>query len=59
MGASVTRLERDPAAVLRDVLNELVTVETARDVYRVAFAPGDPPTVDVAATGRLRAAPGR
>jgi N-methylhydantoinase B len=46
--------ERDPQKVLDDVINEFVTPETARDVYRVAITPGDPPTVDVAATAHLR-----
>jgi len=32
--------ERDPQAVLEDVyINELVTIETARDVYKVAIDP--------------------
>jgi N-methylhydantoinase B len=48
--------ERDPAAVLSDVIDELVTIDTARDVYRVAIVPGDPPLIDEAGTARLRAA---
>jgi N-methylhydantoinase B len=44
--------ERDPEAVRRDVLDELVSREQARDVYRVALTKeGD---VDEAETGRLR-----
>lgn len=48
--------ERDPQAVLDDVfVHELVTLETARDVYKVAI---DPSTrqVDKAETAKLRAA---
>jgi N-methylhydantoinase B len=43
--------ERDPAAVLRDVLEEKVSPERARDVYRVAIAGRE---VDEAATRELR-----
>lgn len=45
--------ERDPAAVAEDVRNELVSVEFAREVYKVAV---DPVTfaVDEAATKALR-----
>jgi len=46
--------ERDPQAVLEDVLNELVTLETARDVYRVAIEPTTM-EVDHQATRALRA----
>jgi N-methylhydantoinase B len=38
-GAWGPALERDPAAVLDDVLNELVSVERARDVYGVVIDP--------------------
>jgi N-methylhydantoinase B len=48
--------EREPEKVLSDVLNEYVTLETARDVYRVAIVPGDPPTLDEAGTATLRGA---
>jgi N-methylhydantoinase B len=47
-------LERDPARVLRDVTNELVSVESARDDYGVAVDPATL-TVDQAATARRRA----
>jgi N-methylhydantoinase B len=46
--------EREPEKVLHDVINEYVTLETARDVYRVAIVPGDPPTLDAEATAKLR-----
>ena len=44
--------ERDPASVLRDVLEEKVSVERARDVYGVAVAER---RLDEAATEALRA----
>jgi N-methylhydantoinase B len=44
--------ERDPQHVLRDVLQGKVSLERARDVYRVGIAGGE---VDAAATGALRA----
>jgi N-methylhydantoinase B len=44
--------ERDPSAVLRDVLEGKVALERARDVYRVAIGGG---VVDEAATAELRA----
>ena len=44
--------ERDPERVLRDVLEEKVSVERARDVYRVAVAGRE---LDLAATAELRA----
>jgi N-methylhydantoinase B len=47
-------LERDPARVLRDVTNELVSVESARDDYGVVVDPATL-TVDQAATARRRA----
>ena len=46
--------ERDPAAVLEDVLNELVTLVTAANVYRVAIDP-ETMTIDRQETQRLRA----
>jgi N-methylhydantoinase B/oxoprolinase/acetone carboxylase alpha subunit len=53
-GAGVGRPEdRDPEAVLEDVVNELVSVEMAREVYKVAI---DPRTlaIDLSATEKLR-----
>ncbi len=49
--------ERDPGAVLRDVLEARISAERARDAYRVEVdvASG---TVDVARTAALRSAPG-
>jgi N-methylhydantoinase B len=44
--------ERDPDRVLRDVLEEKVSVERARDLYRVAVSGRE---LDVAATAELRA----
>jgi N-methylhydantoinase B len=49
-------LERDPSAVLEDVIDEMTSVGYAREVYGVAIVPGDPPTLDAAETARLRAA---
>lgn len=49
---------RDPQAVADDVRDELLSVETAAEVYRVAVVRGDIPgqyLVDEAATARLRA----
>ena len=43
--------ERDPERVLRDVLEEKVSVERARDLYRVAVSGRE---LDVAATAGLR-----
>ena len=43
--------ERDPERVLRDVLEEKVSVERARDVYRVAVSGRE---LDAAATAELR-----
>ncbi|MEZ5076084.1 MAG: hydantoinase B/oxoprolinase family protein [Solirubrobacterales bacterium] len=48
-------LERDPHAVLVDVLDELITVAEAGEDYGVAIDPGTL-TVDEAATRELRAA---
>ena len=47
-------LERDPAAVLKDVINEFVTIEAARKTYGVAIDP-DSMTVDLDATRAMRA----
>jgi N-methylhydantoinase B len=46
-------VERDPEAVLKDVINDYVSVESARNDYKVII---DPETlrVDIAATERLR-----
>jgi N-methylhydantoinase B len=46
--------ERDPEAVLRDVRNELVTIEMARDVYQVVIDP-EPLKINREETARLRA----
>jgi N-methylhydantoinase B len=48
-------LERDPARVLEDVRAELITRETARDIYGVVLALGKL-EVDIASTAALRAA---
>jgi N-methylhydantoinase B len=45
---------RDPAAVLRDVLDGVVSPRQALETYGVVLA-GDPPGVDVAGTTALRA----
>ena len=45
---------RDVAAVLRDVIEEKMSVAHARDAYGVAVA-GSPPEVDAAGTAALRA----
>jgi N-methylhydantoinase B len=47
-------LERDPAAVLRDVTNEVVTIEAARETYGVVIASAEA-GVDAGATRALRA----
>jgi N-methylhydantoinase B len=46
-------LDRDPARVLRDVLNRWVSEEFAHDVYGVVLA-ADGESVDTAATERRR-----
>jgi N-methylhydantoinase B len=46
-------LQRDPQAVLRDVLDGVVSLHKAREVYGVALS-GDPLRVDPAATATLR-----
>jgi N-methylhydantoinase B len=48
--------ERDPARVLRDVINEVTSIDYARDVYFVAIDPATM-TVDEIATRDLRAGP--
>ncbi|MGE3783913.1 MAG: hydantoinase B/oxoprolinase family protein, partial [Alphaproteobacteria bacterium] len=48
-------LERDPALVLRDVLNEFVSRDAARRDYGVVLT-RDPPAVDETATAALREA---
>jgi N-methylhydantoinase B len=47
--------ERDPAAVLEDVIDGNVSVARALSDYGVVIAPGLPLTVDLAATERRRA----
>ncbi len=49
---------RDPAKVLEDVIDEMTSIDYAREVYGVVVLPGDPPTLDPAATRALRAARG-
>ncbi len=46
--------ERDPEAVKMDVKNELVSLDAAREIYKVVL---DPATleIDPAKTGKLRA----
>jgi N-methylhydantoinase B len=46
-------LERDPAAVLADVVEQKMSLAHARDAYAVVIA-GTPPAIDEAATGALR-----
>jgi N-methylhydantoinase B len=46
--------ERDPQAVLADVLEDKMSIEHARDAYGVVIA-GEPPVVDQEATRGLRA----
>jgi N-methylhydantoinase B len=48
-------LDRDPADVLADVIEEKVSLGHARDAYGVVVLPGRPPCVDDAATQALRA----
>jgi N-methylhydantoinase B len=55
-GAGVGRpQERDPEAVLMDVVNELVSVSMARDVYKVVVD-AETLQVDLEATQKLRSA---
>ena len=46
-------MERDPALVLRDVLNEFISERAARDDYGVVLN-SSPLIVDAAATAALR-----
>jgi N-methylhydantoinase B/oxoprolinase/acetone carboxylase alpha subunit len=46
-------LDRDPEAVLKDVENELVSPDVARDVYGVVIDP-DKLALDLAATEETR-----
>ena len=46
--------QRDVAAVLRDVIEEKMSVAHARDAYGVAVS-GSPPVLDAAGTATLRA----
>jgi N-methylhydantoinase B len=46
-------IDRDPSAVLSDVLEEKISIQHARDAYGVVVA-GVPPTVDHAETAQLR-----
>lgn len=48
-------LDRDPAAVIRDLEEDLISHETAREIYFVAYNPENL-VLDEAATDRLRAA---
>ena len=47
-------LDRDPALVREDVLDEKITVPHARAAYGVVFESGEAATVDVGATAALR-----
>ena len=47
--------ERDPEMVLEDVINELVSVEAAREVYKVAIDL-ESRTIDEEETSKLRVA---
>ncbi|MFC1845989.1 hydantoinase B/oxoprolinase family protein [Chloroflexota bacterium] len=47
-------IERDPEKVLEDVIKEFISIESARDVYKVVINP-DKMTVDYEATQKLRA----
>ena len=51
-------LERDPAMVREDVLDDFTTIELAREAYGVVRRRGEM-TVDAAATDELRGAPAR
>ena len=46
--------ERDPQAVLADVRNGFISVEAARDLYRVVCSAPPEPVLDEAATASLR-----
>ncbi|MEJ8567962.1 hydantoinase B/oxoprolinase family protein [Elongatibacter sediminis] len=47
-------LERDPEAVLEDVLNGYVSRDAARSVYGVVLSDADEPVIDTTATEELR-----
>ena len=47
-------LDRDPALVLQDVIEEKVSRTHAEEAYGVVIAPGSQPAVDAAATEALR-----
>ena len=47
-------LERDPAAVREDVLDDFTSIELARDAYGVVFADERTLEIDSAATEKLR-----
>src|SRR5262245_8662765 len=47
-------LERDPALVREDVLDDFTTIELARDAYGVAFADERSLEIDAEATAKLR-----
>lgn len=47
-------LERDPQHVLRDVIEEKVTISHAEQSYAVVIRPGNPPTIDEEATIECR-----
>ena len=49
----VTPLSATPDAVLKDVINEFVTLDAARETYGVAID-GDSLTIDLEATRALR-----
>ncbi|HZO62228.1 MAG TPA: hypothetical protein VFB35_04540, partial [Gaiellaceae bacterium] len=48
-------LERDPAAVREDVLDDFTSVELAREAYGVVFVDDRTLEIDQAATAKLRA----
>ena len=48
-------LERDPAAVVEDVLDDFTSIELAREAYGVVFADERTLEIDEAATAKLRA----
>jgi N-methylhydantoinase B len=48
--------ERDPAAVLNDVLEQKISIQHAQDAYGVVVT-GEPPTLDYVKTLQLRSRP--
>ena len=56
-GGYGSAFEREPAAVLEDVLDGNVSIARALADYRVVITPGLPPSLDMAATADLRATP--